>query len=58
MPVEHDQPPYTVMPMMLMLAAQISEKTGIISNDQSFETKPHLRKNNRIRRVNGRSRFQ
>ena len=28
MPVEHYQPPYTVTPKMLMLAAQISEKTG------------------------------
>ena len=49
--MDHYQPPYTVTPKMLMLAAQISEKIGKISNYHSFETKPHLRKNNRIRSV-------
>ena len=51
MPVEHYEPPYTVTEKMLMLVAQISENIGKISNYHSFETKPHLRRNNRIRSV-------
>ena len=36
---------------MLMLVAEIAEKTGSVSNFHSFETKPHLRRNNRIRSI-------
>ncbi|MGI6689437.1 MAG: Fic family protein [Christensenellales bacterium] len=36
---------------MLMLVAQIAEKTGRVSSYRSFETKPHLRRNNRIRSI-------
>jgi len=36
---------------MLMLVADIAEKTGRMSGYYSFETKPHLRRNNRIRSI-------
>lgn len=45
------QPPFTITNRMLMLVAEIAEKTGRISNDISFESKPHLRRNNRIRSI-------
>lgn len=44
-------PPFTITNQMLMLVAEIAEKTGNISNFHSFETKPHLRRNNRIRSI-------
>ena len=44
-------PPFTITNHMLMLVADIAEKTGRISNYRSFETKPHLRRNNRIRSI-------
>ncbi len=44
-------PPFTVSNRMIMLAAAIAEKTGKITAYRSFETKPYLRKNNRIRSV-------
>ena len=45
------QPPFTITSRMLMLVAEIAEKTGRISNYKSFESKPHLRRNNRIRSI-------
>jgi len=45
------QPPFTITNRMLMLVAQISEKTGRISNYHDFESKPHLRRNNRIHSI-------
>lgn len=47
----HYEPPFTITNKMLMLVAQIAEKTGCISNYHDFETKPHLRRNNRIRSI-------
>lgn len=44
-------PPFSINNQMLMLVARIAEKTGKISNYHSFETKPHLRRNNRIRSI-------
>ena len=44
-------PPFTVTIQMLTQVTEIAEKIGKISNYHSFETKPHLRKNNRIRSV-------
>ena len=49
--MEHYVPPFTVTVKMMNQAAEIAEKTGRISNYRSFEAKPHLRKNNRIRSV-------
>ncbi len=47
----HYEPPFTISNQMLMLVAQISEKIGRISNYRNFESKPHLRRNNRIRSI-------
>ncbi|MGI6687220.1 MAG: Fic family protein [Christensenellales bacterium] len=44
-------PPFSMTNQMLMLALQIAEKAGKVSNYRSFETKPHLRRNNRIRSI-------
>lgn len=44
-------PPFSITNQMLNLVAKISEKTGKISNYRSFEAKPHLRRNNRIRSI-------
>ena len=49
--MERYVPPFTVNNYMLNLVAEISEKTGRISNYRSFETKPYLRRNSRIRSV-------
>ena len=49
--MEHYQPPFSITNQMLMLAAEISEKNGRISSYHEFETKPHLRRNNRIRSI-------
>ena len=45
------EPPFTITNRMLMLVAEIAEKTGHISNYRTFESKPHLRRNNRIRSI-------
>lgn len=47
----HYEPPFTITNKKLMLVAQISEKIGRISNYRDFESKPHLRRNNRIRSI-------
>ena len=44
-------PPFSISNRMLALVAQIAEKTGRIDGYHSFETKPHLRRNNRIRSI-------
>ena len=49
--MERYVPPFTVTMKMLTKVADIAEKVGKISNYNSFETKPHLRRNNRIRSV-------
>lgn len=45
------QPPFTITNEMLTFSAEISEKIGKISGYHSFASKPHLRRNNRIRSV-------
>ena len=44
-------PPFSITNQMLTAVAQIAEKTGRISNYHSFEARPHLRRNNRIRSI-------
>ena len=44
-------PPFSVTNTMLTLVAEIAEKTGRITSYRSFETKPYLRRNNRIRSI-------
>ena len=50
-PLECYVPPFSITNQMLTLAAQIAEKAGKISSFRSFDTKPHLRRNNRIRSI-------
>ena len=44
-------PPYTISNKMLELVADISEKVGQISSHKELESKPHLRRNNRIQSI-------
>lgn len=44
-------PPYTISNKMLELVADISEKVGRISSHKELESKPHLRRNNRIQSI-------
>lgn len=44
-------PPYTVSNKMLELVSEISEKVGRISSHRELESRPHLRKNNKIRSI-------
>lgn len=45
------RPPYTITDKMLELVASISEKVGKISSRKELESKPHLRRNNRIKSI-------
>jgi len=49
--VKNYTPPFTITGKTLTLTARIAEKTGKLSAGRSLETKPYLRKNNRIRSV-------
>ena len=44
-------PPYTITDQMLGIVSDISEKVGRITGYRELESRPHLRKNNRIRSV-------
>ena len=44
-------PPYTISERMLEQVASISEKVGKITGHKELESKPHLRRNNRIRSI-------
>ncbi len=44
-------PPFAITNKMLGLVSTISEKIGNISSYNNFESKPHLRKNNRIKSI-------
>ena len=44
-------PPFSITNTMLSLTAEIAEKTGRMTSYRSFETKPYLRRNNRIRSI-------
>lgn len=44
-------PPYTISDRMLELVSSISEKLGRITIHKELESKPHLRRNNRIRSI-------
>ena len=49
--MEKYTPPFTITNRMVAVISQISEKLGRISNDREFETKPRLRRDNRIRSI-------
>ena len=44
-------PPYTISNKMLELVADISEKVGRISSHNELESRPHLRRNNKIKSI-------
>lgn len=44
-------PPYTISNRMLEIVSDISEKVGKISSHKELESKPHLRRNNRIKSI-------
>ncbi len=44
-------PPYSISNKMLELVSEISEKVGKITSHKELESKPHLRRNNRIRSI-------
>ena len=45
------QPPFTITNKMLSYVSSISEKIGKISATSNLETKPHLRRNNKIKSI-------
>ena len=45
------EPPFNITNGMLKLVSSISEKVGKISVTSNMQTKPHLRKNNRIKSI-------
>ena len=45
------KPPFTITNEILSYVSSISEKIGRITAIRSLETKPHLRKNNRIKSI-------
>ena len=49
--MERYTPPFTITNTMLTLVAEISEKVGRFTAYRAFETKPRLRRNNRIRSI-------
>ena len=49
--MEKNRPPFSLTNNMILLTGQIAEKVGKISSYKTFETKPYLRRNNRIRSI-------
>ena len=49
--MENYAPPFTITNKMLDYVASISEKVGSITSHHQLDTKPHLRKNNRIKSI-------
>lgn len=45
------KPPFTISNHMLELVASVSEKIGQINSHKELESKPHLRRNNRIKSI-------
>ena len=51
-------PPYTISEKMLEQVSSISEKVGRITSHGELESKPHLRRNNRIRSIHSSLRIE
>ncbi|MEG2624569.1 MAG: Fic family protein, partial [Clostridia bacterium] len=49
--MENFQPPFSITNHMVTSVAEIAEILGRISHYRDFESKPHLRRNNRIRSI-------
>ena len=45
------KPPFTITNQILSYVASISEKIGLLAATSNMESKPHLRKNNRIKSI-------
>lgn len=45
------KPPFTITNAMLSYVSSISEKIGRITATSNLETKPHLRRNNKIKSI-------
>ena len=56
--MQNYNPPFTITNQMLALFSSISEKLGRISVTRNLETKPHLRKNNRIKSIHSSLRIE
>lgn len=56
--MENYQPPFSITNSMLSLVASISEKLGRISILHNLESRPHLRRNNRIRSIHSSLRIE
>lgn len=52
------QPPYTISNIMLEYVASISEKVGRINSHHQLESRPHLRRNNRIQSIHSSLRIE
>lgn len=52
------QPPFQITNKMLVLVSSISEKLGEISQFHNLESKPHLRRNNRIKSIHSSLRIE
>ena len=52
------QPPFTITNEILLLVSSISEKIGRAAATANLETKPHLRKNNRIKSIHSSLRIE
>ena len=53
-----NKPPFAITNEMLSLVSSISEKIGRITATGNMESKPHLRKNNRIRSIHSSLRIE
>lgn len=51
-------PPYQISDKMLQYVSSISEKVGQIAERSNMESKPHLRRNNRIRSIHSSLRIE
>ena len=56
--MEKYNPPSNITNQMLSLVSSISEKVGRISVTRNLESKPHLRKNNRIKSIHSSLRIE
>ena len=51
-------PPFTITNEILSMVSSVSEKVGRITATSNLETKPHLRKNNRIKSIHSSLRIE
>lgn len=56
--MENYKPPFTITNEILSYVSSISEKVGRITTITNLESKPHLRKNNRIRSIHSSLRIE